>query len=98
VSARELGIPTTSVNIESVQSASLLEKHLEKQRKNEKKGKKAEAGTARHTGADWDRTVHPWRPFDRDQDLEIKPAGGRIDPKDLLKGTQGLSSRFARGS
>lgn len=42
---------------------------------------------------DWDREAHPWRPFDREKDLEIKPSGSR-DPKELLKNMKGLSSRF----
>lgn len=99
VGEQRMRMPTTAVDSGSTRRRSLLEKHLEKQQKLTKKQKKAENsdGGMRQADADWDRTAHPWRPFDRDRDLEVKPAGGPMNPQDLLKGTQGLSSRFARG-
>jgi hypothetical protein len=36
---------------------------------------------------------HPWRPFDRDKDLQRKPKG--LDPAELLKKQAGLGSRFS---
>jgi curved DNA-binding protein CbpA len=88
---------------------SLLEQHLAKQqnkkkkkktskedptasKKRKKSSKEGEAGEEEED--DWDREAHPWRPFDREKDLEIKPSGSR-DPKELLKTMKGLSSRFA---
>jgi curved DNA-binding protein CbpA len=63
-----------------------------------KKRKKIDGGDGGKKGKededDWDREAHPWRPFDREKDLEIKPSGSR-DPKELLKNMKGLSSRFA---
>ena len=35
---------------------------------------------------------HPWRPFDREKDLEIKPAA--LNPKSLLENAGGLSGKF----
>ena len=94
----------------TIRGKSLLEQHLEKQGEKGKKGKqsKSEGGKKRKKdkgGAnekdqdqdDWDRSAHPWRPFDREQDLEIKPSGA-ADPKEMLKNMKGLSSRFAGSS
>jgi len=47
--------------------------------------------------SDWDRSAHPWRPFDREKDLEIKPTG-RTNPQELLKNMKGLKSRFGGGN
>jgi curved DNA-binding protein CbpA len=59
-----------------------------------RKRKKASGGGKEENEDDWDREAHPWRPFDREKDLDIKPSGSR-DPQELLKNIKGLSSRFA---
>lgn len=94
----------------SLRGKSLLEQHLEKQEKGKKvksEGKKGGKKRKKESGGDkdgnknededWDREAHPWRPFDRERDLEIKPSGAS-DPKELLKNMKGLSSRFAGSS
>lgn len=52
------------------------------------------AGAAEGDG-DW-AGKHPWRPWDRDKDLE-KAASKPKAPTDLLKAAGTLSSRFSSG-
>ena len=60
-------------------------------KKKRKNGKEEEEEVG---GEDWDRAAHPWRPFDREKDIERKPSGVN-NPQELLKNMKGLSSRFA---
>jgi len=78
---------------------SLLETHLERQKGSKKRKKGGEGGerAAQAGGGDWDRTAHPWRPFDRERDLEVKPSGA-ANPQELLKSMKALGSRFAGSS
>lgn len=75
----------------------LVEQHQERLKKKQEKVKKDKASgapsAASAPSADWEGN-HPWRPFDREKDLQQGPKG---DAKDVLKRAGKLSSRFASG-
>ncbi len=69
------------------------EKRQKKKRKAEQK--QGEASTA--AGDDsWNPALHPWRPFDRDKDLNMGPK--LADKDQLMKSAGNLTSRFGSKS
>jgi curved DNA-binding protein CbpA len=94
------------------QRKSLMEQHLERQvaaataAQRDRQGKKRKKKAANDKGGedgpksgdpDWDRSAHPWRPFDREKDLNVRSTSDKNDPQALLKNLPGLKSKFARG-
>ena len=73
----------------SARGKSLLEKHQEKQKKDKKRKKIGEED-------DGAGGSHPWRPFDRERDLEVKPKA--VDAKAIVHSMKGLSSKFQGSS
>ncbi|CAG9462798.1 unnamed protein product [Pedinophyceae sp. YPF-701] len=72
---------------------SLLERHqeeLKKQKKSRKEAEKKEERGGKAAGESW-KGVHPWRPFDREKDLEAPRQGAVLDKG---KVQEGFLSRF----
>lgn len=66
----------------------------EKKKKKKRKAEEQSKGKTDAAAADeWDPTVHPWRPFDREKDLNIGPKV--VSKEELLKKSGTLDSRFA---
>eukprot|EP00887_Chlorella_sp_A99_P006302 scaffold3.g6302.t1 len=84
---------------------SLVEQHLERQQKEaaQPKWKKQKtgggggkaAGPAAGAG-DWDRTAHPWQPWDREK--AFGTSGKAADAKKAVESSKALHSRFGSGS
>jgi curved DNA-binding protein CbpA len=72
----------------------------EKREKKRKAAGPAEGGAAAGpagaaaAGDDWDRAAHPWRPFDREKDLDSGPPKAS-NPREMLNSLPALGSRFA---
>ncbi|BDA44900.1 probable DnaJ homolog subfamily C member 5 at C-terminar half [Coccomyxa sp. Obi] len=78
----------------------LMEQHKErlkdeKKKKKEKKRKAEDSDRGKSEGDKdtWDPKVHPWRPFDREKDLNIGPKV--VTKEELMKKAGTLDSRFA---
>ncbi len=69
-------------------------KKKSKKRKAEGEGSKGGVGDGSKTKEQWEGN-HPWRPFDRDKDLEIarKPANSAA----FIAQSGALSSKFSKG-
>ncbi|KAK9908498.1 hypothetical protein WJX75_008702 [Coccomyxa subellipsoidea] len=77
----------------------LLEQHkdrLKEEKRNKKKKQKVEEkrkGKPETDKEGWDPSAHPWRPFDREKDLNIGPK--TLSKEEMLKKSGTLDSRFA---
>lgn len=82
-----------------VRKKSLLEQHAEAQAAAaaaaKKLGGKGNKGQKRPAEAPPDNDGMPWRPFDREKDLELK--GAPRSGAQILKDASGLASRFTSG-
>lgn len=86
-----------------VRRKTLMQVHADKQaaeRKAERKAKKRKKGDSTDTGindpaGDWQSNA-PWRPFDRERDLQTGAAPAT--PKEMLKKAGSLSTRFGGGN
>ena len=95
----------------AVRKKSLVEQHKERlaaETKAAKKAKRQKAGGDKGSdrplgpatvggGEDWDRSAHPWRPWDREK--EMGGSGTKsADAKKIIESSQNLTSRFGGGS
>lgn len=78
-----------------LQLKSLYTSQEEKKKKKEKKRKIEDQGREKSEGDKdtWDPKVHPWRPFDREKDLNIGPKV--VTKEELMKKAGTLDMRFA---
>lgn len=85
--------PSPTLHAGARSGASLMEKHQASLAREKK------AGGNRHQADDWDKDLHPWRPFDRTKDLEARtPSASKPGAAtDFVSATTKLSSRFAPG-
>ena len=82
-------------SVTCAQCALQEEKRQKKKRKAEQKQKQGEASTV--AGDDsWNPALHPWRPFDREKDLNMGPKPA--DKDQLMKSAGNLTSRFGSKS
>lgn len=70
---------------------------LQKQEPAAKKRKKGDKSKKQEPELDYDPTLHPWRPFDREKDLAAGRGGGSASAEDMLKSARALGSRFSGG-
>ncbi|EIE21657.1 DnaJ-domain-containing protein [Coccomyxa subellipsoidea C-169] len=75
----------------------LVEQHkdrLKEEKRKKKKQKLEEKSKAKaEPSEDWDPSSHPWRPFDREKDLNMGPKS--LSKEEMLKKAGTLDSRFA---
>lgn len=71
-----------------------VQKQKREERK-ERKRKAPDAGTSEGRASEAWAGSHPWRPFDRDKDLQQAPK--KVTSQDLLKKAGSLAGRFASG-